>query len=152
MRESHYFNFSWIAGSISPGRIWKPLRVRPLLSRMSLMVPGGMGSWILVGIATGWWWWWGSNSLIQTVTQLGRSNPALPLVETERLEMGWKVCWRSSQCMPHRLWGLGLVLMAVSWLQRGTILMEFWPALISPMIASLVPRTLSWCFISFFKI
>lgn len=55
---------------------------------MSLMVPGGMGSWILVGIATGWWWWWGSNSLIQTVTQLGRSNPALPLVETERLEIG----------------------------------------------------------------
>ena len=27
------------------------------MPRMSLMVPGGMGPWILVGIATGWWWW-----------------------------------------------------------------------------------------------
>jgi len=31
---------------------------------------------------------WESNSLIETVTQGGRSNPALPLVETERLEIG----------------------------------------------------------------
>ena len=31
------------------------LSVRPLLPRMSLMVPGGMGPWIPVGIVTGWW-------------------------------------------------------------------------------------------------
>ena len=67
---------------------------------MSPMVPGGKGPQIPVGIATG-----GSDSLIWTVTQVGRSNPALPLVAAERLEAGWRVCWRSSPGIVCGAWG-----------------------------------------------